>query len=75
MNCNNLNRWIILALVLSLITDLIVLFTEITSQKCDRMDEKKRNENDTKLRDEINHLKEELLSLKEQVLNLSGQQP
>jgi hypothetical protein len=67
MNCENVNRWIILGLVLVLITDVIFLIAEIVSQNCDEQGEKKRVEQENRTKDEFNDLRKEVLALKEQL--------
>ncbi|OAM92446.1 hypothetical protein SAMN04515679_0514 [Pelosinus fermentans] len=67
MNCENVNRWIILGLALALISDVIFLIVEVISQNCDEQEEKKRVEQENRTKDEISELQKEVLALREQL--------
>ncbi|AJQ25664.1 hypothetical protein JBW_00312 [Pelosinus fermentans JBW45] len=67
MNCENVNRWIILGLALVLISDVIFLIVEVISQNCDEQEEKKRVEQENRTKDEISELQKEVLALREQL--------
>lgn len=67
MNCENVDRWIILGLVLVLISDLIFLIAEVVSQNCDEQEEKERQEQEKKTEEEISDLRKEVSALGEQL--------
>lgn len=64
MDCKHLNGFIIWSLVLLVIGDLLILYTEIKRQQCDRVAEKEKMDELNEMKDAIQTLKLEIEHLK-----------
>lgn len=58
MNCNNLNKWILLSLGLVAIGDVLALFIELVNQRCEKKAEAEREKSDENISRELKELRE-----------------
>jgi predicted RNase H-like nuclease (RuvC/YqgF family) len=58
MNCDNLNKWILFAIGLVAIGDVLAFFIEIVKQQCEKKDEAERQKNDENISKELKELRE-----------------
>jgi predicted RNase H-like nuclease (RuvC/YqgF family) len=58
MNCDNLNKWILLSIGLVAIGDVLAFFIELTNQRCEKQDEAERKKSDENISRELKELRE-----------------
>jgi hypothetical protein len=67
MKCEDVNRYVIFTLVLVVIADIIVLWTELTDQRCEAKAEKERAANDRFIKKELAELRSQIQELRLQL--------
>ncbi|MEG6585316.1 hypothetical protein [Dendrosporobacter sp. 1207_IL3150] len=67
MNCDNINKLIIFVITLTIVTDLLALFAEFFSQRCERKAEKEQQRKEKKLNDEIENLRNRIVVLEKKI--------
>jgi len=63
MNCDNLNKWILFAIGLVAIGDVLAFFIEIVNQQCEKKDEAEREKNNENISRELKELRESSIRL------------
>lgn len=63
MNCNNLNKWILFAIALVAIGDVLAFFIELVNQQCDSEDKAERQRNDETVAKELKALQKSISGL------------
>ena len=58
MNCDNLNKWLLFAIGLVAIGDVLAFFIELVNQQCEEKDEAERKKNDENISKELKELRE-----------------
>jgi len=56
MNCDNLNKWLLFAIGLVAIGDVLAFFIELVNQQCEKKDESERKKTDENISKELNRL-------------------
>ena len=56
MNCDNLNKWILFAIGLVAIGDVLAFFLELVNQQCEEKDEAERKKSDDNILKELKEL-------------------
>ena len=58
MNCDNLNKWILFAIGLVAIGDVLAFFLELVNQQCEEKDEAEKKKSDENISKELKELHE-----------------
>ncbi|MBP2631894.1 MAG: hypothetical protein H6Q70_2522 [Firmicutes bacterium] len=58
MNCDNLNKWILVSLGLGFIGDVLALFIELVDQRCEKKAETEKKRSDENISKELKELRE-----------------
>lgn len=58
MNCDNLNKWILLSIGLVVIGDVLALFIELVNQRCEKEAEVEKGKSDENISRELKELRE-----------------
>lgn len=60
MNCDNLNKWILLSIGLVAIGDVLAFFIELVNQRCEKEAEAEKKKSDENISNELIELRESL---------------
>jgi hypothetical protein len=58
MNCDNLNKWILISIGLVAIGDVLAFFVELVNQRCEKKAEAEKEKNDENISKELKELRE-----------------